>query len=413
MKLFPIEKGTDCEAEYVEVDDGAMALPSSPSPPPPPPAPLSDASSSPPIRRDSLAGLVEYHHALAYREQSLAAAAVSVSIPFEDRISEQPSPLIAGPQNVNLGSPSSPGFSTSLPHGETPHSDFSPNAILNSRKFSQDHAVGYNQHFHRHAHEIIPPPPPGASRRDPALNEGLGEGLNFSLDCENNKKYATRYSPGGLESPRRADLRGGDEELKGFLRGYVDFSDDPTEDTTLPPRLPGFYKNGSRRHPLYAERGNIAVPPKCLQNAIPMTPRYPIKSTRTVYEPSGMTMRELHYLRPKLSKEFLLIDTESRERCFNEACEAMGAEEMKGRLAVCQKEVARREKLVALLLPLTQHARQRAKAERREAKERAKTMRQLKETYHRPVMEVVVNEVHSQLHGLEALRAQWAQELMG
>ncbi|KAJ9461874.1 hypothetical protein DIPPA_16515 [Diplonema papillatum] len=248
----------------------------------------------------------------------------------------------------------------------------------------------------------LPLPPPGAvvrlqRHRVPAMHEI-------------EKDYTQWSAPSSCCS---ADGGHGSDIFDTVLAPFVFDEDDGRSDAgSLAPafnrEVASHDRDRARAHPfgwplppaLFGGRGGAQAPGH----------RRPLRSR--VILPYQMTFSALRNVYPHLSPLYLCTDLESGERVFLEWVEAFEMEETGRRLALLGEWCAEREKLVAKIMPYHRHIIFRVDAWRQAEKRRAKRMYKLHKECHRPVMKVWEQEAHANAMGLQAVRAQWAKDLL-
>ena len=442
VRLFPVHRGQGSESYYEYVADGSA----DPPPPQTPPAstPLSPPQESPPFVAPSPEALLrDYEAASQLRQRSLAPASLSLAPPVPPPwvAASTPPPPLQHEQQQHLslsprhargaGSPpagayvgdggrqTAASFSVryfSAPGGGGGGGGAAPadEVVRRTLKPHTAHAHDYNTLFHRHAspapaadrgdgrarglNEIIPPPPPGASRRDPALNVALAAHPAVLHDGAAAAAYETDAEEEEAAATLRASMQRAEDE--GAVLRWRAAQHEQRRQLEAPVRAHPLARASDGRLP-----ARVAAP-------VPTERRRTHASTVRPCQPSGLRLSELARLKPHLAPEYLLLDAEAVERTFFCRVEDMVFEEMVARAALVFACVRKRGSRVARVLdPLHQHMKARVRADREESRDRAAAMRALHERYYEPTITVAVNEVHSQVLGLEDVRERWAKEL--
>eukprot|EP01063_Lacrimia_lanifica_P039495 TRINITY_DN8690_c0_g1_i3.p1 TRINITY_DN8690_c0_g1~~TRINITY_DN8690_c0_g1_i3.p1 ORF type:complete len:447 (+),score=83.83 TRINITY_DN8690_c0_g1_i3:44-1384(+) len=259
-------------------------------------------------------------------------------------------------------------------------------------------------------HPIIPPMPPGMTYdRGPAQLSPL-----------------TAFAPSAASEPpaRPASLVSGSDLLEQLCNppptrslspshqspALLEARDSPVH-PIAPPQLlhdgPSGARGGPTPHPLHPYG---SPPPPAVH--VPLTHSALGKRDRRTrnrnIEPYGLPLTMLAQLCPHMAEDYLLVDVESAERLHYDRLWTLGMDEIRARWELLTECMQRRDRTLQRLLPMHEDMRRRVADERREARQRARTMRRMQDEYHRPTMQIIGREVHAQVLGLQTAREKWA-----
>eukprot|EP01064_Diplonema_japonicum_P013585 TRINITY_DN21137_c0_g1_i1.p1 TRINITY_DN21137_c0_g1~~TRINITY_DN21137_c0_g1_i1.p1 ORF type:complete len:341 (+),score=74.69 TRINITY_DN21137_c0_g1_i1:47-1069(+) len=259
-----------------------------------------------------------------------------------------------------------------------------------------------------------PPPVRGFSVGGESLYEEmkrLAEGVRIeTTDCilprpPPQHEYPVQY-PLPVVAMEHTVVRhvGGDDEFfSSVLAEYVAEDEDDDEngqqnaaDETALLRVPHI------PHPLGTDAADMSRP--CAKQS-------KRKFKNKVLEPYGQTWSAIKYLVPHMSPLYLADDVERAGRLHYERLEEFQRDEAGARLAFTEKWWRSWYRLLGKIHPVHQHIKDRLRADRKERKQRAKKMARMVQQQYQPTMDTIHDEVHGQVTGLQALRAQWANDL--